>query len=75
MNTSHAEQVGATVRAELSRRRVTQAQLGEAIGLSQMAVSRRISGAVAFNVDELAATAGFLDLDLTSLLAAGERVA
>jgi len=75
MNGSHAERVGATVRAELRRRKVTQAQLAKVLGLSQMAVSRRLTGSVAFDVNELAATAGYLGVDLASLLPDGERVA
>ena len=60
MRQSYAESVAATVRAEVARRRVTQGALAEVLGMSQAAVSRRLSGAVAFDVEELSVVAAHL---------------
>jgi transcriptional regulator with XRE-family HTH domain len=69
---SPRERVADTVRAELARRRVSQAQLSAALGVSQPAISRRLTGAVPFTVDELHAVAALLGLPAGSLL--GEPV-
>lgn len=45
--------VAAEVRAEMGRQRVSQRRIAEVIGLSQQAVSRRLSGEVPFDVAEL----------------------
>ncbi len=68
MTTSHAERVADAVRAECARRRITQHDLAESLGLSQMAVSRRLSGTVAFDVNELYAVAALLDVSVPTLI-------
>ena len=65
---SHAERVADAVRAECARRRITQHQLAKSLGLSQMAVSRRLSGAVALDVNELYAVAQLLDITPAELI-------
>ena len=43
---------------------ITQAQLAEAVGLTQSSISRRLAGAQAFRTDELMAVAEFLGYSL-----------
>jgi predicted transcriptional regulator len=62
--------VAANVRAECARQRVTQAELATLLNLSQAAVSRRLSGAVAFELDELHAVAERLSLQVEQLVKA-----
>lgn len=68
MPTSPAQRVASQVRAELARQSKTQTDLGEALSLSQTAISRRITGEVAFDVTELALTAVYLGVPVSSLL-------
>lgn len=62
--------VAATVRAECARRRLTQATLADALGLSQAAVSRRLAGTTPFELDELAVVAPLLDTTPSVLVSA-----
>lgn len=59
--------MGDEVRAALARRRLSQSDLGQHLGLSQAAVSRRLLGEVPFDIAELAAVAAFLDVPLDAL--------
>jgi transcriptional regulator with XRE-family HTH domain len=63
-------QVAANVRAEMARQRKRQADLGEVLGLTQGAVSKRMSGTVALDVDELGKIATFLGVDVAILIGA-----
>lgn len=54
----------------MARRKVSQRQLGAVLGMSQQAVARRVSGQVAFDVNELMAVAQHLGVSPTSLLPA-----
>lgn len=65
---SLSTQVAANVRAEMARQRKRQADLGEVLGLTQGAVSKRLNGAVALDVDEVGKIARFLDVPVASLL-------
>jgi predicted transcriptional regulator len=67
MPTSPTARVAGNVRAELSRANVTQAQVATLLGRTQAAVSRRITGKVPFNVEELALIAGFLECPVSRL--------
>jgi len=74
MPESFSETVGATVRAEMARRKVTQQQVAAVLKIAQTQVSRRLNGQVSFNVDELQAVANLLGLpvqDLVSVRASG----
>ena len=62
--TSHAERVAAAVRSELARQRIPQATIAARLGISQAAVSRRLSGVVPFDVSELAEVADVLGADV-----------
>lgn len=53
--------VASEVRAAAAKKRATQSDLGEALHLSRMAVSRRFSGAVPFTADELVTLSIFLE--------------
>ena len=52
----------------MARQRRRQADLGEVLGLTQGAVSKRMSGTVALDVDELGKIASFLGVDVSALL-------
>jgi transcriptional regulator with XRE-family HTH domain len=68
-----SQRVAANVRAELGRHSRSQADLGQALGRSQPYVSRRLSGKVAFGVDEVEQIASWLGVPVGVLL--GEGVA
>lgn len=67
---SHAERVGANVRAEMARTKRTQAILAHSIGMKQQALSRRLSGATPFTVDELGRVADALGTSIVQLVGA-----
>lgn len=62
MTKTQAEIVGANVRAEMSRRSIRQREVALALGISQPSLSARLSGTVAFDVNELATVAALLSL-------------
>jgi transcriptional regulator with XRE-family HTH domain len=62
-NASFADEV----RILLARRKVKQRQLADALGLSQPAVSRRISGEREFSASEISATAEFFGVSVGEL--------
>lgn len=51
--------------------RTTQRQLAATLGLSQVAIHRRLHGATPLTVDDLVALSHALDLDPVAVLAAG----
>lgn len=57
------------MRAELARQGMSQAELGQAVGLTQGQISKRLRGEVAFDVNELAAVAGALCVRVERLYA------
>ena len=65
-----AERVAANVRAEMARQKISQVKLAETLRVSQPAISRRLSGRVALNVDELARIADILGVPVAELVAA-----
>lgn len=62
-------QTASNVRAELARRGLTQEQAGSAIGLTQKAMSRRLTGTVDFSATELHKLADLLGVPVGDLLA------
>lgn len=60
--------VAASVRAEMARKNLSQRALAEVLGITQSAVSARLRGAVAFDVDELGAVASALDIPIQDLI-------
>lgn len=67
-NTTPSEAVAAEIRAELARRRIPQARLAALLGVSQVSVSRRLSGETPFDLNELVKVADFLGIDVADLL-------
>lgn len=63
------EAVACAVREAMARKKISGRALADRIGMPQSAFSRRMTGEVAFTVDELATIAVELDESLTSLLA------
>jgi transcriptional regulator with XRE-family HTH domain len=57
--------VATEVRAYLARRRLSASKAAKAIGWKQQYLARRLSGDVAFDVDELGALAELLDCRVT----------
>lgn len=64
--------VGANVRAEMARKRITQTVMARKIGMSQASLSARLRAVTPFDVDELAATAAVLGVPVAALLAIEE---
>ena len=64
------EAIADAVRAEMARGRRTQRELAAVLGLDQASVSLRLRGERSFKAEELAATAGFLQVSVESLLSA-----
>jgi predicted transcriptional regulator len=60
--------VADNVRAEMARRRVRQVDLAAALGISQTATHRRVTGEIPFDVDQLAVVADLLGVTRTHLL-------
>lgn len=52
----------------MARKRVTQGVVAYELDMTQQAVSRRLTGAVPFDVDELVAVARLLGVDIADLL-------
>jgi len=67
--------VGANVRAEMARRKVSQQQIAAALNLSQAAISKRLAGVVPWDVNELVTVATALEVPLSTLLDTSEAVA
>jgi transcriptional regulator with XRE-family HTH domain len=68
MHTKPSAEVGANIRAEMARRGLSQTELASRMGIGQSALSKRLAGTVALDVNELAAVAGFLHVDVSVLL-------
>ena len=66
--TAASESVGAKVRGRLAEAGITQRYAATKLGLSQPALHRRLSGAIPFDVDELAALSSLLDVPLSQLV-------
>lgn len=67
--------VGANVRAEMARNRVTQDQVAEVLGISQPQVSKRLLGEIAFDVVELEVVGQLLGVPASTFLPTPERAA
>jgi predicted transcriptional regulator len=62
------ETISQNLRGELARRRITQAELGDELGVSQAVVSARLSGRYAFDTDQLSKIASMFDMTLYQLM-------
>ncbi|MFC7275275.1 helix-turn-helix domain-containing protein [Paractinoplanes rhizophilus] len=63
------EAVARAVREAMARKKISGRALADQLGMPQSVFSRRMTGEVAFTVDELAAIAAELEEPLTGLLA------
>jgi transcriptional regulator with XRE-family HTH domain len=61
--------VAAAVREAITRRKISERAVGDQIGMAQSNFSRRMTGEVAFSIDELVAIAAVLDEPLAGLIA------
>lgn len=68
MTTETPTDVAANLRAEIARRQKRQADLAAIWGMSPMAVSRRINGAVPLSAEQTVAAAQWLGVEVTDLL-------
>ena len=69
MTQTPTAQTGANVRAEMARRGVSQTAMASHLGLGQSALSKRLRGVIAFDINELTAIAQHLDVPLDTLIA------
>jgi transcriptional regulator with XRE-family HTH domain len=60
--------VAANIRAEMARQRLSQSAIAIEVGMSPAAISQRLSGKTAINVDELLRLARVLNVPAGSLL-------
>lgn len=67
-NTQITKRVARQVRARMILSQVGQAEMAEALGLSQSAVSRRLTGEVPFDVTEIVAAAKLLSVPSSVLV-------
>lgn len=65
-----AKRVGANVRAEMARSnpKQTQKPFAKRIGMSQQSLSRRLSGEIPFDLEELERVAAVLGVPMTRLV-------
>ena len=63
-----SKRVADELRGLMGKARVTQAELGAVLGISQAAVGRRLAGRVAFTVDEVELIAAHFHVKTASLL-------
>jgi transcriptional regulator with XRE-family HTH domain len=70
-----ADSVAAEVRAHLARRQLTGSALAAAIKKSEMYVSRRLRGDVAFDLVDIEQAAQFLGIAVADLIPTVERAA
>jgi len=69
------ELVAENVRAEMGRARVSGVQLAALIGKTHPYMSRRLTGKVAFDTDDLTAISSALGINVLDLMRAPERAA
>lgn len=65
MHRTDIDEINAMIRAELARRRMTQAQLAAALGLSQPSISMRLNGSLDWKHSEMQAVARIFGMRLT----------
>ena len=68
MSETYTESVAGEVRAHVARKNVSQREVAKAIGKSQAAAWRRLSGNYPFNVTELQAIADLLGVPVARFL-------
>ena len=68
MTSTPTSRTGVNVRGEMARKGITQAQIAEALDLSQAAVSSRVRGLTPFDINELATIAALLEIPIERLI-------
>lgn len=68
MTTTSATAATSSIRAEAARRNLSQRELAEHLGISQAALSRRMSGANPWDLDELDRLASLFGMDARDLI-------
>ena len=68
-----SQHVVENIRAEMARYRVTQKELANALGLTQAAVSARMSGKTSWQLDDLIPVANVLGVGLGTLIFGYEK--
>jgi transcriptional regulator with XRE-family HTH domain len=69
-STTATSAVAAKVRATMTAKGVSQVSLAEATGIPRVTLIRRLNGHASFTIEELAAIATHLGVDVASLLEA-----
>lgn len=62
--TSYSQSVAAEVRAEMARQQKAGVDLAKHLGMKQSTLSRRLTGEIAFNLDQIAAVAEWLEVEI-----------
>lgn len=65
-----SEIVAANIRAEAARRRLSQVQLGELIGMSQGAINKRWTGKRQWQLEDIEAVAALFGIEVRELVTA-----
>lgn len=74
-NSSLSTSIAAELRAEMARKRRTQADLGEVLGISQAGVSARLRGVTPIGLDELDTACKWLGVSVQTLIERARSVA
>lgn len=72
--TSYRERTAEEIRVMLARRRISAAELARRTGMKQPYISRRMTGDVAWDIDDLERIAAILEVDVAELLPREGRV-
>jgi transcriptional regulator with XRE-family HTH domain len=67
---SVSDHVAGVVRAELARRRMSGSQAAERLGWTQPYISRRLTGRIPFDIEDLAQLSGLLGVEIIDFLPA-----
>jgi predicted XRE-type DNA-binding protein len=67
-HTTAQQRIASNIRAEVARKRMTNAQIAELLGIEQTGVSRRMRGEVQWRATELVVLAEVLEVDPGVLL-------
>lgn len=74
MDVTAQQQVAAEVRAQLARKRLSGRSAALELGWTQPYISRRLTGEVPFDVNDLAALAALLEIPMTAFFEVPDRI-
>lgn len=66
--TPHRMAIAANVRAEVARKGIARSEVADLLGMSQSALSRRLTGTASFSAEDIAALADYLATSVDALL-------